>query len=328
MRPFFAALAAASVLSTGCGYVGGVLPPLTNVPLPVSTITAVQRGPLLIAHFAVPTKTVEGLSIKGALTLDLRAGVGPAPWNEAQWAETASKYSPVSVENNLATYQIPVAPWIGKTIVLAARVLGDNGKATKWSAPVAVPVVAPLQQPQGVTATPQPDGIRIAWRGAGEHFRVLRKEDGAEEFVEAGSAAVPEYLDKGASFGKSYTYLVQAFTDFGDHKEAQSDLSEPTKPVVYKDVFAPAAPAGLRVTASPGSIELSWDANSEPDLAGYRVYRSINGGAFEKIADVNEIPTYSDHTVERGTTYRYAVSAVDKSGNESARSAPVEAALQ
>ena len=37
------------------------------------------------------------------------------------------------------------------------------------------------------------------------------------------------------------------------------------------------------------------------------------------------IPSYSDHQVEHGKTYRYAVSAIDKSGNESARSGPVEA---
>jgi fibronectin type 3 domain-containing protein len=58
------------------------------------------------------------------------------------------------------------------------------------------------------------------------------------------------------------------------------------------------------------------------------VYRSIDGGAFQKIADVNEIPSYSDHVVERGKTYRYSVTAMDKSGNESGRSATVEAALQ
>jgi fibronectin type 3 domain-containing protein len=84
----------------------------------------------------------------------------------------------------------------------------------------------------------------------------------------------------------------------------------------------------LIATPSPASVELSWESNTEPDLAGYRVYRSAGGGAFEKVADVSEIPAYSDHAVERGKTYRYAVTAMDKSGNESGRSATVEAALQ
>ena len=117
---------------------------------------------------------------------------------------------------------------------------------------------------------------------------------------------------------------MQAFTDLGNHREAQSDLSA-EQTLTPMDNFPPAAPADLRATASANSVELSWEANAEPDLAAYRVYRSVNGGAFEKIADVNDIPAYSDKAVQSGKTYRYVVTAVDKSGNESARSAVAEA---
>jgi fibronectin type 3 domain-containing protein len=83
-------------------------------------------------------------------------------------------------------------------------------------------------------------------------------------------------------------------------------------------------PGGLHAAAAPNSIELAWERNTEPDLAGYRLYRAAADGAFEKIAEVSQVPSYSDHKVEHGKTYRYAVSAVDQSGNESARSAVVE----
>ena len=89
----------------------------------------------------------------------------------------------------------------------------------------------------------------------------------------------------------------------------------------------PAPPAGLNAATAPNSIEISWEGNTEPDLAGYRVYRSTGAGPFEKIGDL-VVPSYSDRAVEHGKTYRYAVSAIDKSGNESARSGPVEATLQ
>src|SRR5262249_24905965 len=136
----------------------------------------------------------------------------------------------------------------------------------------------------------------------------------------------PEFLDTTAEFGKTYTYLVQSFADLGDHREAQGELSEAAT-VLYKDTFAPATPANVRATTSAASVELSWDADDEPDLAGYRVYRSVDGGAFVKIADVNEIPAYSDRAVELGKTYRYALTAIDKDGNESGRSSAVEAML-
>ena len=93
------------------------------------------------------------------------------------------------------------------------------------------------------------------------------------------------------------------------------------------DTFPPAVPSCLAPSAVANSIELVWDRNTEPDLAGYRIYRALAGGAFEKLADVSQIPSYSDRKVEHGKTYRYAVSAVDQTGNESAQTQAVEVGL-
>ena len=84
------------------------------------------------------------------------------------------------------------------------------------------------------------------------------------------------------------------------------------------------------MTATPGvnAIELAWDRNTESDFKGYNVFRSVEGGPFEKIASLIEAPTYSDHQVEVGKKYRYAVSAVDLTGNESQRSALQEVSAQ
>ena len=59
----------------------------------------------------------------------------------------------------------------------------------------------------------------------------------------------------------------------------------------------------------------------------YRVYRAQANGALEKIADVTAVPNYSDRKVEHGKSYRYAIAAVDRAGNESPRSAPIEVAM-
>jgi hypothetical protein len=331
-------VAAAFLLNTGCGYIGGTLAPLANVPAAPADLAAIQRGALLIAHFTEPDITTEGFPIKGDLELDLRAGPAPDVWSESAWAAQAQRVAPAHIaklppvrpngaEQQLAEYEFSSTAWTGKTIVIAARVIGSNKKASNWSVLITLPVVAPLAKPEQLIATPLANGVRLTWRGSGGHFRVLRRSQGADSFAELATTTAPEYLDASAEFGKTYTYQVLAFDAMAPQKEAQSDLSD-EQTILYKDVFPPAAPAGLIATPSPGSIELSWESNAEPDLAGYRVYRSTDGGAFEKIADVNEIPSYSDHAVERGKTYRYTVTAMDKSGNESGRSATVEAALQ
>ena len=90
---------------------------------------------------------------------------------------------------------------------------------------------------------------------------------------------------------------------------------------------APAAPGGLRAVAAPNSIELAWDPAEESGIKGYRVYRAPAGGAFERIAETGGRPTYSDHAVEHGKTYRYAVTAVGATGKEGPQSAPLEIAL-
>ena len=338
MRPSSAAVVTALLLNSGCGYIGGTLVPLANVPTAPSDVSAIQRGAIMIAHFTVPDTTTESYPIKGDLELDLRAGAGPEVWSESTWAAQAERVAPSHLTKlppdkpggaarHMAEYEFSSTAWTGKTIVIAARVIGSNKKPSNWSTLLTVPVVPPLAKPQQLTAAPLANGIRLTWQGAGGHFRILRRAEGADSFAELATTTAPEYLDASAEFGKTYTYQVLAFAAVGPQREAQSDLSDETTKL-YKDEFPPAAPAGLVATPSPASVELSWESNTEPDLAGYRVYRSTDGGAFAKIADVNEIPAYSDHAVERGKTYRYAVTATDKSGNESARSATVTTTLQ
>jgi Abnormal spindle-like microcephaly-assoc'd, ASPM-SPD-2-Hydin len=74
-------------------------------------------------------------------------------------------------------------------------------------------------------------------------------------------------------------------------------------------------------TAVPHEIDLSWDAptNSADPVAGYNVYRSINGGgSFTKLnASPDSQVTYIDGAVQSGSTYVYEVKSVDASGVES-----------
>jgi hypothetical protein len=326
LRSLSATLAALCFSCFGCGYIGGVLPPLANIPADPTGLAVVQRGATLFAHFKVPELTTELTPIKGDLELDLRVGVTPNPWNVEAWAASAKKVSPQTLKDDIAQYQLPSREWTGKEITIAARAIGANGKASNWSNIVTLTVVAPLAAPTEFAAVPTAIGVRLTWRGTGQHFRILRRAEGSPDYVEIGTPTTPEFLDSTAEFGKKYSYLVQAYADLGANREVQSDLS-PERTLTPEDKFPPAVPANLRATASANSVELSWDANTEPDLDGYRVYRSVNGGAFEKIAGVNEIPAYSDKPVESGKTYRYVVTAVDKSGNESARSAVAEATL-
>jgi fibronectin type 3 domain-containing protein len=78
----------------------------------------------------------------------------------------------------------------------------------------------------------------------------------------------------------------------------------------------------LSAVPTPQSIELAWTRNTEPDFRGYNIFRSVDNRPFEKIASLIGDPTYGDSNIEAGKKYRYTLSAVDLTGNESAQSSP------
>jgi len=328
MTRTLAALGPAFLVLTGCGYVGNPLPPLANVPAPVTELAAVQRESRIIVHFKLPASTTESFPIKSELKVDLR--IGPAaegPFRAAEWAAQAQTVPPGEIAAGVATFSIPSASWTGRSVVIGARVIGANGKASDWTALESLPVVPPPEKPGTPTIDNTPEGLRLVWDGPPGEFRIYRKADGEKDFAPVADVAQREWVDRATASGSSYTYIVQRIVKLGLHHEAESEPSAENRKMA-EDKFPPAAPSGLRASPAAGSIELSWERNLEPDLGGYRVYRAAAGGPFEKIADVSQIPSYSDRGVKSGQGYRYAVTAVDKLGNESGQSAAAEATVQ
>jgi fibronectin type 3 domain-containing protein len=319
-------VALAALLMTGCAYIGEPLPPLANVPAAITDLWAMQRGATIMARFSRPAMTTEGVLIKRPLRLDLRVGPTLNPFNPDQWAARAKAIPEPQVEKGIARYTIPATEWVGKEVIIMARVIGSNGKESAWSNLVAMPVVATPETPRDVRVAGVAGGVSVSWTGAGDRFRVLRRAPGEELFSVIATVPERQWTDPGAEYGREYHYQVQAVVQLPEGREAESLFPDPVS-IVPEDRFAPATPVAFHAAGSPGSIELSWDNNSEPDLAGYRVYRAAPGAGFERLADLAAVPSYSDRTAEPGKLYRYAVTAVDKAGNESARSEPVEAGL-
>ena len=83
------------------------------------------------------------------------------------------------------------------------------------------------------------------------------------------------------------------------------------------DEEPPAVPRGLRSVTGDGEILLTWYDNTEPDLAGYRIYRSTTpGGSYYLIGETN-LDYFLDFGLINGQTYYYAISAFDVNSNES-----------
>jgi TolB protein len=96
-----------------------------------------------------------------------------------------------------------------------------------------------------------------------------------------------------------------------------------------EDTTAPAAPSGLSGASQDGAVGLTWSAVGADDLDGYNVYRASS--SIDDVADLSpqngELLTetsFVDESAENGTTYHYAVTAVDTASNESGPSGAVE----
>jgi hypothetical protein len=304
--------------------------PLANVPSKISDLAAIQRGSIVIVHCTVPTLTTENVPIKKSVKLDLRIAAAGDHFDQGAWASQAKPISPAEIKEGIATYKIPTQEWTGKQVAIGVRSIGSNGKQSEWSNFETLTVVAPPETPSRLDVVDTAAGEHVDWTGRGDQFRVLRRIGDEKEYTVAATVTGHDWTDAGIDYGKPYAYMVQALVvagnkDAGNKKVAESDLSEPF-PITPVDKFAPAVPSGLRAGRTVNSVTLVWESDTEPDLAGYRVYRSVDDGPWQKLADVNVVPSYSDTTVEHGKTYHYAVSAFDKAAtvNESDRSAPVE----
>jgi hypothetical protein len=83
-----------------------------------------------------------------------------------------------------------------------------------------------------------------------------------------------------------------------------------------------------------GSAILSWNANAESDLAGYKIYygtaartgtdpKSCGLCGYSTSVNVGNVRTYTISSLTNNTTYYFSVSAYDTSNNESTFSSQV-----
>jgi len=324
MRSCLAALASCvPLILTGCGYPGEPLPPALNRPVPVVDLSAVERGSKIIVHFTLPDITTEGLPLRTSPDVDLR--IGPAPpgrWQTPEWERISERVpaDAVRIEGRSVDATVDASKFYGTPVVIGVRLRGPSGHDAGWARFESLTVVPALVRPEDVQVKNAPDAVLIDWHGAAPEFRIFRRLAGESNWNEAGRSNKPSYLDTGIESGKTYQYYVQGIEKAGE-KYAESEPSA-TASIKSVDQFAPAVPAGLMVVPATTTIELVWERNTEKDFAAYRIYRDG-----QKLAGDLSAPSFSDKDVRPGTKYRYQVSAVDTSGNESAQSAPVEAAI-
>jgi hypothetical protein len=225
-------------------------------------------------------------------------------------------------------------------VTYAVEEINSHGRSAGLSNQVPIPVAPTIPAPDDLTAQVSGEGVHISWNGAAPPvppaglsylYRILRKPVGAPSYVvlaDVQPAATGSYLDKTFAWEQKYEYRITTITQVHSHginTTVEGDDSKPAE-VFTRDIYPPAQPAGLQaVFSSVGQkpfIDLTWAPNLENDLAGYNIFRRVEGAQVEKLnTQLVQTSSFRDENVQPGKQYIYNVSAVDLRGNESPRSA-------
>ena len=148
--------------------------------------------------------------------------------------------------------------------------------------PDVTPPTAPATLLAADTAGDQGASIDLSWAAASDAvgvtgYKLYRGTAPGVYGTPTTLLATTSYTDTTAVTGTRYYYAVSA-VDAAGNEGAKS----PEATAIATDDLAPATPTGLAAVGGTKRVDLTWSANTEPDLAGYDVYRNgvkINGRA-------------------------------------------------
>jgi len=122
------------------------------------------------------------------------------------------------------------------------------------------------------------------------------------------------FTDQNVETNTVYYYTIKASSIYGMEGGASEE--------VFINSGQPQTPTGLSATSRQVTINLTWDQNPDTDIYGYQIYRAGPGQEYMQL-DFTTANEYSDNDVYIGRLYRYKITALDFSGNESYFSEPV-----
>ncbi|MBX7187594.1 MAG: hypothetical protein K1Y01_20800 [Vicinamibacteria bacterium] len=200
----------------------------------------------------------------------------------------------------------------------AAGASATPGTSEAAPHPLPSPTPSPTPTPAPATPSPSPSPIPKPTPTPPTGIRIFRTDGAPRLAREPLQAAV--WLDPLPKPGEKPCYALRYATSFKPLVESASTESVCAE---VRDIVPPDPPGRLVADIGGTFVELSWLASPSPDVAFYRVYRTLDAAA-RAVAIETQGPVLRirDPNMTRGPR-AYDVVAVDKAGNESAPGAAV-----
>lgn len=350
---------ALAFLVAACGKAGPPLPPLRPALGRIADVTANRGDDRVEIRFTVPPANADGTTPSAMERVEiygvsLAAGAPPPtiaqmlaqknlktrinvrrPPKESEASATPTPTpSPAPTPPAKPLGPLPGDPVIFRDPIAASEhgasapvryyaVVGIAGRDRK-SLPaglLAVPLAAEPAAPADLAFTYDEHTLKLTWTGEeGAAFRVYAGKGTTGAIASGPTPLKTAEFSTPVTFGKEQCFVVRSLVVSGA-TTIEGAASAPGC-TTAADTFPPGPPDDLRAIPEDAAVTLTWNAVDAADLGGYLVLRGE--GAGDTLTPLMTTPitttTYKDTTVTRGTTYTYAVVAVDNAQNRSAAS--------
>lgn len=334
-------------LAPTCGKRRPPLPPVERIPQRTELLSGAQRGNQVILSWPAPRRNASGGSVQSIRRVDVyrvaeKPGP-PLPMTEDEFAARATMIGSVTyeeiqkgAENLTYTDSLELAGEPSR-LRYAVRYVNEAGQRAAFSNFLLIePAARIAEPPSAVRIELSETAITVLWEAPKQNidgstpvnllgynvYRVTASQSElAQTPVNQALITTTKYLDQNFKFGEKYTYLVRAVS-LGTLAKPVESLNSNTADETPLDRYAPSAPIGISAGPAPGRISIFFSANSEPDIAGYLIYRSTDPNLPKNrwillTPAISTRTTFTDENVDPGKTYYYYVVAVDAAGNKS-----------
>jgi len=311
-----------SFTPTATGWTGGTIKFSSNASNPSLVLQVAGTG---VSSESV-TASPSALSF-GSVATGSRSSLPVVIANARSWNVTISTIQATGSEFSVSGATFPLTLSAGQSVALnvtfAPQTAGETGGSLFVYGPgLSIPLTG-----TGITAgqliiAPAPLNFGNVTIGTTATELISMSATGASVTVYSATSGNSQFALDGASFpftiaaGQSLAFDVAfAPQTAGLETGSLAFASNASNPLTVE----PLTGTG---TAVSYTVNLSW--NSSQNVEGYNVYRSTSAnGTYSKINSTLDANTaYTDSTVVSGQTYYYEATAVNASGQESARSTP------
>jgi len=333
--------------TASCGRKTEPLTPDSPRPEAVGTITAVTRDTTAFLSWRIPVRNIEGRDMDPAAFQGFsifRAEIGRDRKKNRykQVAEISMAHpAPAEIKDGAVFWNDEHLNY-GQAYGYRIRAISLRGGTSAYSEEVRVTPLLSLASPKNLSAQGADSRILLAWDSVSSRtdgslydgfvgYNVYRETEKGridETPVNKEPLRTNTFIDTSVVNSKTYYYRVRAVDSPARPWKESLDAGEVS--ATPRDFTPPERPTGITVVPGVGRVFLTWNENKERDLAGYHIYRSTKSNRDrERLTNmpINRT-TFSDEAVEAGTTYYYAVTAVDKAGNESPPSSEQKATAE